>query len=75
MGKAFGILMLVAGLWAAAEITTKGVEGAFGGMFASADAPAQAGTSPASIPKRSGAAVDDAHHEAAERRARMLGAN
>jgi len=72
MGKLVGIVMLVVSLWAVAELTTKGVDGAFGGAFASGDREV---ARPESVPQRAGAAVDSAHEEAADRRARMLGAN
>ncbi len=33
MGKAIGILMIVLGVWIGMEIFTKGMDGAFGGLF------------------------------------------
>jgi hypothetical protein len=72
MGKLFGIVMLIVSVWAVAELTTKGMDGAFGGAFASDDGEV---VRPASVPQRAGAAVDHAHEEAANRRDRMLGAN
>jgi hypothetical protein len=35
MAKAFGILLIVLGVWLGLEIFTKGTDGAFGGIFAS----------------------------------------
>ena len=37
MGKLFGIILLVAGVWIGLEIFTKGMDGAFGGVFASGE--------------------------------------
>jgi hypothetical protein len=43
MAKIFGILLIVLGVWVGMEIFTKGTDGAFGGIFASAgSAPAAA---------------------------------
>lgn len=36
MAKIFGILLIVLGVWLGMEIFTKGTDGAFGGIFASA---------------------------------------
>ena len=38
MGKLFGIVLLVLGIWLAVEVYTEGVNGAFGGVFASGSA-------------------------------------
>ena len=43
MGKAFGIALMVVGLWVGIEVYTEGMSGAFGGFFQSfgaAEAPA-----------------------------------
>lgn len=43
MGKAFGIALMVLGLWVGIEIYTEGMSGAFGGLlqkFGAAEAPA-----------------------------------
>jgi len=37
MAKAFGILLLVLGVWLGVEIMTNGMDGAFGGIFAQGD--------------------------------------
>ena len=34
MGKVFGILLIVVGVWVGAEVMMKGTHGAFGGLFA-----------------------------------------
>jgi hypothetical protein len=39
MGKIFGILMLVIGVWIGMEIFTKGTEAAFGGLLAMGGGP------------------------------------
>jgi hypothetical protein len=41
MGKAFGLVLIVVGLWVGLEIYTEGMHGAFGGVLAgeSAQAP------------------------------------
>jgi hypothetical protein len=36
MGRILGILAIVVGVWIGAEVYTKGVDGAFGGIFAGA---------------------------------------
>jgi hypothetical protein len=37
MAKAFGILMIVLGVWLGLEIFTNGMDSAFGGIFASGE--------------------------------------
>lgn len=64
MGKTFGIVVVAIGIWVSVEIYSEGMDGAFGGLFASsstgaADAPRSA----ASVPKRAGAEVERAHRE------------
>jgi hypothetical protein len=45
MQRVFGILFIVVAIWAGVEIYTKGMEGAFGGLFGSGrDAPAHRAT-------------------------------
>jgi hypothetical protein len=36
MAKVFGILLIVLGVWLGLEVMTKGMDGAFGGIFAQA---------------------------------------
>ena len=68
MGKAFAILLLVLGVWAALEIQDKGMNDAFGGIFASgAEAPAQP-----SAQDRAAEAFRHAYHEAEDRVDRQL---
>ena len=78
MAKVFGILALVVGLWISMEVVNKGVDHAFGGIFASEKMAAQNGNGDAkgsrrSVPRRAGDKVDAAHAEAAQRRERLLG--
>ena len=71
MTKAIGLLVFVVVLWVAFEVTTEGVGGAFGGVFASADAP----VSPAESlfeAKRAAAAMERAHHDHEARLEKML---
>ncbi len=71
MSKLFGILALVLFVWIAAEVATRGVDGAFGGVFAS-DGAKQDDRTAQSVPQRAGAAVERAHAEAAARREHLL---
>ena len=75
MGKTFGILLAVAGIWLSFELYMNGIQGAFGGALASLDGSAeeQAAASPRSVTQRAGAAAERAHAEAEARRNRMLG--
>lgn len=75
MSKLFGILALVLGVWFAAEVATRGVEGAFGGAFATdgaEDVPDAEPRTVRSVPQRAGDAVERAHEEAAARRQRLM---
>ncbi len=71
MGGVLKIGAVVLAIWAAFEIHSNGVHGAFGGIFASGDA-SEAEES-LGLPQRAGAAASRAHDEADERRQRMLG--
>ena len=44
MGRIAALCLIVLAIWAAAEIYTKGIDDAFGGMLASADSLQRAGT-------------------------------
>jgi hypothetical protein len=46
MGKIFGILMIVLGVWIGLEIFTKGSDAAFGGLFATGGRPQAVGEAP-----------------------------
>lgn len=68
MGRVFGILMLVIGVWIAAELYTHGMDGAFGGVFSKgADA-----ESAKPITKRTEERVRRAFDESEERLQRAL---
>ena len=71
MGRILIIGAIVLVVWAAMEIQTYGINGAFNGLFAPAgQAEAEAITS---TPQRAGDAVTRAHREAEERQNRALG--
>jgi hypothetical protein len=71
MERVFGLLVIVAILFVGVELYTKGDQ-AFGGTFASADAPAAA-DDPSWAGDRAGARLRDGHDERAERMERALG--
>lgn len=72
MGKAFGLILMVVTVWIVAEVTTKGMDHAFGGVFASGDAPLEEGPR-LTVPQRAGAAVERAHDEHSARYDELLG--
>ncbi len=68
MGRLFAIIMIVSAIWLGAEVYTKGVDGAFGGFFASAfEAPANRST-----PDRAADAFQRAYNKSADRVDQML---
>ncbi len=68
MERLFVISMIVAAIWAGAEVYTKGVDGAFGGIFASAfEAPANRST-----PDRAADAFQRAYNKSGDRVDEML---
>ncbi|MBW2664798.1 MAG: hypothetical protein JRE13_00785 [Deltaproteobacteria bacterium] len=74
MGKLFGIIVIVVGLWAGVEIYNEGTANAFDGALA------RMGMVEAAEPgeeqrvgQRSGAKVEKSHAKAEARRNRMLG--
>ena len=71
MGSALKIGAVVLAIWVGFEVHTNGVNGAFGGVFASAhtDEPEDTRT----VTQRAGTSASRAHDEANERRQRMLG--
>jgi hypothetical protein len=75
MGKVFGILLVVVGIWLGLEVYQKGTQEAFGGALASLGgyAEEQAAGTPRTVPQRAGADVERAHAEAQARFDRMLG--
>jgi len=74
MGRLFGIIVIVAGLWAAAEIYNEGTANAFGGALTRLGMvqAAQPGEEQ-HVGQRAGAKVGKARAEADARRAKMLG--
>ncbi len=74
MGKIFGILFIVVGIWVGLEIYTEGTHNAFGGLFArwSGERPT-AGEAVDSAARRVGRGVQSAHDEHGERFQRALG--
>lgn len=71
MGSALKIGAAVLAIWVGFELHTNGVNGAFGGVFASANSSEPEDTS--STAQRVGTSASRAHDEANERRQRMLG--
>jgi len=69
MGRIFGLLLAVVGIWAATEVYLHGTAGAFGGVFAAENATEQDGRS---VARRAGDAVGRAQDEAEARRERLL---
>ena len=76
MGKIFGMLLVVVGIWVGLEVYQSGIQGAFGGALAGlgGSGSEQAAVTPRSVPQRAGAAVERAHAEAEARMERMLDA-
>ena len=72
MAKAIGLLVFVCAIWAAFEVTTEGINGAFGGVFASADAPTNSPAESLFKAERAGAAVERAHQEREARLDKLL---
>lgn len=73
MGKFFGIVVVVVGLWAGVEIMNEGSANAFGGLFGRLGMVEKAEPGEAMrTPQRIGAKVDQKHAEADARRERML---
>ena len=74
MGKIFGILLVVAGIWLGLEVYQNGIQGAFGGALAGlgGSAEEQATRESRSLPRRAGDAVERAHAESEARLNRML---
>ena len=71
MGSVLKIAAIVLAFWVGFELHTNGVNGAFGGIFASANSSEPEDTR--STAKRVGSSASRAHQEADERRQRMLG--
>lgn len=70
MGRIFGILCVVLGIWVGSEIYLKGVNHAFGGAFAPHEPPV--GHPERTLPQRAGNSVRDSLAVETERRERAL---
>jgi hypothetical protein len=73
MGKIFGILLLVVGIWVGLEVYTEGTQNAFGGALAFLGESSDEVQDRRTAPQRAGDSVRSAQHEAEERRNRLLG--
>jgi hypothetical protein len=73
MGRIFGLLLGVVGIWAASEVYLHGTAGAFGGAFARLAGDAAEEHDGRSLGLRSGEKVTRAHAEADARREKLLG--
>ena len=73
MGRIFGLLLGVVGIWAASEVYLHGTAGAFGGAFARFAGESATERDGRSLGLRAGESVGRAHDEAAARRERLLG--
>ena len=71
MGSVLKIAAIVLVLWVGFELHTHGVDGAFGGMFASANSSESKDTR--TVSQRAGNSAAQAHQQADERRQKMLG--
>jgi phytoene/squalene synthetase len=72
MGRLIGLLLGVAGIWAATEVYLHGTAGAFGGGFARLAGESATEQDGRSLGVRAGDAVGRARAEAEERRERLL---
>jgi hypothetical protein len=72
MGRIFGLLLGVLGIWAASEVYLHGTSGAFGGAFARFAGEEASPHDGRSLGLRSGEKVENAHAEADARREKLL---
>ncbi len=72
MGRIFGLLLGVVGIWAATEVYLHGTGGAFGGAFARIAGESATEQDGRSLGLRAGEAVGRAHDEGEARRERLL---
>ena len=72
MGRIFGLLLRVLGIWAASEVYLHGTGGAFGGAFARFAGESATEQDGRSLGLRAGDAVGRARDEADARRERLL---
>jgi hypothetical protein len=72
MGRIFGLLLGVLGIWAATEVYLHGTAGAFGGAYARLSGESAAGNDTRSLGQRAGDSVRGAQAEAEARREKLL---
>jgi hypothetical protein len=73
MGRIFGLLLGVIGIWVAMEVYLHGTGGAFGGAFAQIAGESATEQEGRSLGLRAGDAVGHAYDEGEARRAKLLG--
>lgn len=76
MGKVFGIISIVLGIWFAMELYTEGTKNAFDGAVAFLDDSEESSDEPTerrTLPRRAGDRVERAFAEGAARREALLG--
>ncbi len=73
MGKIFGMLFIVAAIWVGLEVTSHGVGGAFGGLFAGFAGEPQAAEPAPSTMDRARSSVQRSYQDHEERTRRLLG--
>jgi hypothetical protein len=73
MGKVFGILLVVLGIWIGMEVYLKGTDQALGGALGFLEGSGAEVGDRRTTPQRAGDAARRAHRVADERRNRLLG--
>ena len=73
MGRIFGLLLGMLGIWAMTEVYLHGTAGAFGGAFAQVSGESAAGGDVRSLGQRAGDSVRGAQAESEARREKLLG--
>ncbi|HTO55437.1 MAG TPA: hypothetical protein VMR50_18785 [Myxococcota bacterium] len=68
LGRLFGLVLLVLGVWAGAEIFNNGFDGAFGGLLARLSGSTPTEATQGSLAKRIGAKVQSELNDASQRR-------
>jgi hypothetical protein len=68
LGRLFGLVLLVLGVWAGAEVFSNGFDGAFGGMLARLSGSAPTEATQGSLAKRIGTKVQSELNDASQRR-------
>jgi hypothetical protein len=73
MGRIFGLLLVVLGIWAATEVYLHGTAGAFGGAYGRLSGDAASGGDLRSLGQRAGDSVRSAQAAEEARREKLLG--